>query len=80
MSGRAYPLRSSVHVCPLPAKSIVREHLFGYYKVYAIRPYRIRRRHPAVPEEKRSGTADGYSTGARATRSRAITPIRGCLV
>lgn len=70
----------SVVACLAASNSIVSERYFGYYKVYAIRAYRIVSEYPAVPEEKRSGTADGYSTGARARLSRAITPIRGCLV
>lgn len=60
--------------------SIVHEGIIGYYKVDAIPMYRIGSECPVVPEEMRSGTADGYSTGARARASRAITPIRGCLV
>ncbi len=75
-------LRPPLHAvpCPAAAKPIVRERYFGYYKVYAIRAYRNVSEYPAVSEEQRSGTTDGYSTGARARRSRAITPIRGCLV
>ncbi len=62
------------------SNSIVRKGNIGYYMVYAVPVYRIASRCPAVSEEKRPDTADGYSTGARATTSRAITPIRGCLV
>lgn len=62
------------------SNSIVRKGNIGYYKVYAVPVYRIVSRCPAVSEETQPGTADGYSTGARATMSRAITPIRGCLV
>ncbi len=62
------------------SNSIVPEPNIEYYKVYAVPVYRTVSRCPAAPEEKRSDTADGYSTRARARTSRAITPIRGCLV
>ncbi len=62
------------------SNSIVHERNIEYYRVYAVPAYRIVSTCPAVPEVKRSDTADGYSTGARVRTSRAITPIRGCLV
>ncbi len=80
MSRLGRPSPRPVPTGPAAANSIVRKGFIGYYKVYAIPVYRIGSGCPAVPEEKRSGTADGYSTGARARATRAITPIRGCLV
>lgn len=72
----ARPLSDPVGI----SNSFVPEGNIEYYKVYAEPMYRIVSRCPAVPEEKRPDTADGYSTAARARTSRAITPIRGCLV